>query len=38
LAPYINGDNNVENLKKDGETWKVRIIELKLENKEFAEE
>ncbi len=24
---YINGDNNLENLKKDEDTWKVRLIE-----------
>ena len=24
---YINGDNNIENLKKDEQTWKVRLIE-----------
>lgn len=24
---YVNGDNNLENLKKDEETWKVRLIE-----------
>ncbi len=24
---YVNGDNNLENLKKDNETWKVRLIE-----------
>jgi adenine-specific DNA-methyltransferase len=24
---YVNGDNNLENLKKDQETWKVRLIE-----------
>jgi adenine-specific DNA-methyltransferase len=28
---YVNGDNNLENLKKDEDTWKVRLIE-----KEFA--
>lgn len=24
---YVNGDNNLENLRKDEETWKVRLIE-----------
>jgi adenine-specific DNA-methyltransferase len=24
---YVNGDNNLENLKKDDQTWKVRLIE-----------
>jgi len=24
---YVNGDNNLENLKKDEHTWKVRLIE-----------
>jgi adenine-specific DNA-methyltransferase len=24
---YVNGDNNLENLKKDADTWKVRLIE-----------
>ena len=24
---YTNGDNNLENLKRDDETWKVRLIE-----------
>ncbi len=24
---YINGDNNLENLRKEDETWKVRLIE-----------
>jgi adenine-specific DNA-methyltransferase len=24
---YVNGDNNLENLRKDDETWKVRLIE-----------
>jgi adenine-specific DNA-methyltransferase len=24
---YVNGDNNLENLKKDEDTWKVRLIE-----------
>ena len=26
-AIYINGDNNIENLKVDGDLWKVRLIE-----------
>lgn len=24
---YVNGDNNIENLKRTAETWKVRLIE-----------
>jgi len=24
---YVNGDNNVENLRREDETWKVRLIE-----------
>ena len=24
---YVNGDNNLENLKRDEDTWKVRMIE-----------
>jgi adenine-specific DNA-methyltransferase len=24
---YVNGDNNLENLKRDEDTWKVRLIE-----------
>lgn len=24
---YVNGDNNLENLRRDDETWKVRLIE-----------
>jgi adenine-specific DNA-methyltransferase len=24
---YVNGDNNLENLRRQDETWKVRLIE-----------
>lgn len=24
---YVNGDNNLENLRRDDQTWKVRMIE-----------
>ena len=24
---YVNGSNNVPNLRKDSDTWKVRLIE-----------
>ena len=24
---YVNGDNNLENLRRPDETWKVRLIE-----------
>lgn len=27
---YINGDNHLENLLREDETWKVRLIEEKL--------
>ena len=34
---YINGDNNVENLRKDDETWKVRMIEPEFKARMFEE-
>lgn len=27
LLIYVNGDNNLENLRRDDQTWKVRLIE-----------
>lgn len=35
---YINGDNNVENLRKDDESWKVRLIEPEFKKRMFEEE
>ena len=35
---YVNGNNNVENLRKDGETWKVRIIKPEFKERMFEEE
>ena len=34
---YVNGDNNVENLRKDDETWKVRMIEPEFKERMFEE-
>ena len=34
---YINGDNNVENLRKEDETWKVRMIEPEFKKLMFEE-
>ena len=34
---YINGDNNVENLRKEDETWKVRMIEPEFKDRMFEE-
>jgi len=35
---YVNGDNNLENLKTDAETWKVRLIEPEFKKRMFEEE
>ncbi|GIW31649.1 MAG: site-specific DNA-methyltransferase [Meiothermus sp.] len=35
---YVNGDNNLENLKAPGDTWKVRLIEEEFFRLMFAEE
>ena len=35
---YVNSNNNVENLRKDGETWKVRIIKPEFKERMFEEE
>lgn len=34
---YVNGDNNLENLKTDSETWKVQLIETEFNNRMFEE-
>lgn len=35
---YVNGDNNLENLRRDDETWKVRLIEETLQSLMFTTE
>jgi very-short-patch-repair endonuclease/DNA modification methylase len=35
---YVNGDNNLENLKAPDDTWKVRLIEEEFLRRMFAEE
>lgn len=32
---YINGDNNLENLRKDAQTWKVRLTEAEFQKRMF---
>jgi adenine-specific DNA-methyltransferase len=34
---YVNGDNNLENLKTDNEHWKVNMIELEFKQRMFEE-
>jgi adenine-specific DNA-methyltransferase len=34
---YVNGDNNLENLKTENETWKVQLTELEFKKKMFEE-
>lgn len=34
---YVNGDNNLENLRTDHERWKVRLIEIEFKQKMFEE-
>lgn len=34
---YVNGDNNLENLKTDSESWKVQLIETEFNNRMFEE-
>lgn len=34
---YVNGDNNLENLKTDSEIWKVQLIETEFNNRMFEE-
>jgi adenine-specific DNA-methyltransferase len=35
---YVNGDNNIANLKNTEETWKVRMIEPEFKSRMFEEE
>jgi adenine-specific DNA-methyltransferase len=35
---YVNGDNNLENLRRPDQTWKVRLIENEFQRLMFAEE
>ena len=35
---YVNGDNNLENLRRDDQTWKVRLIEEEFGRLMFSEE
>lgn len=32
---YVNGDNNLENLRRDDQTWKVRLIEAEFNKRMF---
>jgi adenine-specific DNA-methyltransferase len=32
---YVNGDNNLENLRKADQTWKVRLIEEEFQRRMF---
>ncbi len=32
---YVNGDNNLENLRTDEDTWKVTLIEQEFNRKMF---
>lgn len=34
---YVNGDNNLENLRREDETWKVRLIEEEFVGRMFCE-
>lgn len=34
---YVNGDNNLENMKADDECWKVNMIEIEFKNRMFEE-
>lgn len=35
---YVNGDNNLENIRADGETWKVVMTETEFKERMFEEE
>ena len=35
---YVNGDNNLENIRRDDETWKVRLIEEEFKRLMFSAE
>ncbi len=32
---FVNGDNNLENLRKDSERWKVNLIEIEFGKRMF---
>ena len=32
---FVNGDNNIENLRIDGETWKINLIEIEMKKRMF---
>ena len=32
---YVNGDNNLENLRRDDQTWKVRLTEAEFQKRMF---
>lgn len=34
---YVNGDNNLENMKAEDESWKVNMIEIEFKNRMFEE-
>ncbi|MBU2700461.1 adenine-specific DNA-methyltransferase [Sporomusaceae bacterium BoRhaA] len=34
---YVNGDNNLENMKAEDECWKVNMIEIEFKNRMFEE-
>jgi adenine-specific DNA-methyltransferase len=34
---YVNGDNNLPNLRREGEDWKVKLIEEEFHNRMFEE-
>ncbi|MCF0215858.1 MAG: site-specific DNA-methyltransferase [Fibrobacteraceae bacterium] len=34
---YVNGDNNLENLRIEGESWKVQMIEIEFNDRMFEE-
>ncbi|MBR4626102.1 MAG: site-specific DNA-methyltransferase [Ruminococcus sp.] len=35
---YVNGDNNLQNLQSDDETWKVQMTEIEFKKRMFEEE
>ena len=34
---FVNGDNNLENLRRSNETWKVQITEIEFKKRMFEE-
>ena len=32
---YVNGDNNLENLRTDDDSWKINLIELEFKKRMF---